>query len=165
MQTKSKRTPTHFTRDHQRYARSKVSSDACARNGRLGAQATIAKYGQRFLFERWRAWKLENPSKPEMILIGILSTLRIRFLREWQIGETFFTVDFYLPTLNKGIEFHGRVHQALEQEQRKARDVKKLELLERIGVDTLWLDQTDLESVPALIAKIINFTKQHEDIE
>lgn len=50
--TIAKRSPAHFTPEHQRYARSRVSSDSCARNGAKGARATIAKYGEEFLFER-----------------------------------------------------------------------------------------------------------------
>ncbi len=164
MQTKSKR-GAHFTREFQRYARSKVSSEACARNGRLGAQATIARYGQQFFFDNWRVWKLANPSQPEMLLIGILSTLRISFVREWQIPGSFYTLDFYLPALNKGIEIHGRIHDRLNQERRAANDVNKRELLARAGVSCLWLDQEDLQDVPALIANILSFTKQQGDVE
>jgi very-short-patch-repair endonuclease len=158
MQNKSKRpAPAHLTSAHQRYARSKVSREACARNGRLGAQATIERHGRQFFFDQWRRWKLDNPSQPEMLIIGILSTLRIEFEREWQIISSFFTLDFYLPALNKGIEIHGKIHQTLKQEVRANNDITKRELLTQAGIDCLWLTHADLEDVPRLIEKIKSF--------
>src|SRR5262249_60274342 len=92
-------TPKHLTRDHQRPARSKVSSCSCARNGRLGAKATIAKHGFRKFFESWRKWKLAHPSQPELVLIGILKRLNVAYEREWQLQPSFLTLDFYLPKI------------------------------------------------------------------
>src|SRR5262245_58797657 len=90
--TKKKYTPKHFTPEHQRHARSKVSSELCSRNGAKGARATIAKYGEEFLFDRWHAWKLANPSRPEQLVIGILTRLGIEFEREKRLGKSLYTV-------------------------------------------------------------------------
>jgi hypothetical protein len=77
-------TPKHLTSEHQRRARSKDSSSSCARNGSLGAKATIAKHGFGKFFESWRKWKLAHPSQPEIVIIGILNRLNVVYEREWQ---------------------------------------------------------------------------------
>src|SRR5262249_40240568 len=109
-------TPKHLTSEHQRMARSKVSSSSCARNGSLGAKATIAKHGFGKFFAAWRAWKLEHPSQPELVLIGILNKLNVAYESEWQLQPSFLTLDFYLTEIHAGIEFHGRIHGQLKQE-------------------------------------------------
>ncbi len=149
--------PAHFTREHQRKARRAVSSEACSRNGRLGAQATIAKYGFERFFEAWRAWKLAHPSQPELLLIGILSRLKEKFEREWRIEPSFLTLDFYFQDLRKGIEFHGRIHGQLKQQQREANDARKRELLALSGIECLWIEHTEMDDVPALARKIERF--------
>jgi hypothetical protein len=153
---KSKR-PAHFTREHQRMARHKVSSESCARNGTKGAAATRAKYGERFLFMKWRQWKLDNPSRPELLIIGILARLNLRVEREFQLAPSFQTLDFYFPDCNKGLEFHGRIHTRLNREQREACDVRKRELLASAGIETLWVEHSELENVPVLARKIEDF--------
>src|SRR5215510_2775108 len=107
-------TPKHLTREHQRRARSKVSSISCARNGSLGAKATIAKHGFGKFFESWRKWKLEHPSQPELVIIDILDGLNVAYEREWQLQPSFLTLDFYLPKICAGIEFQGRIHGQLK---------------------------------------------------
>jgi hypothetical protein len=151
--------PAHFTREHQRMARSKVSSASCARNGAKGAKATIAKHGFEKFFTAWRKWKIEHPSCPELVIIGILNDLPVAFEREWQLEPSFLTLDFHLPQLCKGIEFHGRIHGQLKQEQREANDIKKRDLLEQLGIETLWIEHTEMDDVPALIRKIEGFVK------
>ena len=79
--------PKHLTREHQQKARALVSSASCARNGSLGAKATIAKYGFEKFFEAWRRWKLQHPSQPETTLIGILNDLAVVFEREWRLNR------------------------------------------------------------------------------
>jgi very-short-patch-repair endonuclease len=155
-------TPKHLTRDHQRRARSKVSSISCARNGSLGAKATIAKHGFGKFFESWRKWKLEHPSQPELVLIGILNRLNVAYEREWQLQPSFLTLDFYLPATHVGIEFHGRIHGQLKQEQREANDAKKRVLLANAGIETFWIDHTEMDDVAALIEKIRAFVGKQE---
>src|SRR5262249_11292844 len=146
-----------LTSEHQRRARSKVSSISRARNGSLGAKATIAKHGFGKFFESWRKWKLAHPSKPELEIIDILDGLNVTYEREWQLQPSFLTLDFYMPSLRKGIEFHGRIHGQLKQEQREQNDAKKRELLASAGVETLWIDHRDLEDLAVLIEKIRRF--------
>jgi len=131
-------TPKHLTNEHQRRARSKVSSSSCARNGSLGAKATISKHGFGKFFAAWRKWKLAHPSKPELAIIGILDSLNVTCEREWQLQPSFLTLDFYLPEIRAGIEFHGRIHGQLKQEKREENDAKKHELLVAAGIETLW---------------------------
>src|SRR5262249_31008118 len=146
-----------LTSEHQRRARSKVSSISRARNGSLGAKATIAKHGFGKFFESWRKWKLEHPSQPELEIIDILDGLNVTYEREWQLQPSFLTLDFYMPSLRKGIEFHGRIHGQLKQEQREQNDAKKRELLINTGIETLWIDHTEMNDVAALIEKIRAF--------
>jgi len=154
--------PKHLTRDHQRRARSKVSSSSCARNGSLGAKATIAKHGYGKFFAAWRKWKIEHPSQPELVLIGILNRLDVAYEREWQLQPSFLTLDFYLPEIRVGIEFHGRIHGQLKQEQREQNHAKKRELLASAGIETLWIDHTEMNDIEALTDKIRAFVGSHE---
>lgn len=149
--------PAHFTREHQQKARRSVSSASCARNGRLGAQATIKKHGFARFFEHWRKWKLENPSGPELVIIGILNDLGVTYEREWQLEPSFLTLDFFFPQLRKGIEFHGRIHGQLKQQQREANDAKKRELLEQAGIECLWIDHMEMDDLKTLAEKIERF--------
>jgi hypothetical protein len=146
-----------FTPEYQRAIRKKVSSTSCARNGSLGAKATIAKYGYESLFQKWHRWKLNNPSQNELLIVGILAQLKIGNERDWRIGSTFFTVDFYLPGFNKAIEVNGKVHKIFDVEQRLIREAKKLALLTDLGIDLLAIDYTELRDVPAVIEKIKQF--------
>ena len=150
-------TPKHLTREHQRMARSKVSSASCARNGSKGARATIKKYGFEKFFVAWRKWKIEHPSGPELVIIGILNDLAVTFEREWQLHPSFLTLDFYFPGLLRGIEFHGRIHGQLKQQQRESNDAKKRELLEQSGIECLWIEHTEMDDPAALAEKIEQF--------
>jgi very-short-patch-repair endonuclease len=150
-------TPKHFTREHQQKARRRVSRESCARNGSLGAKATIAKHGYGKFFAAWRKWKLEHPSKPELVIIGILARLNVAYEREWQLQPSFLTLDFYFPALRAGIEFHGRIHGQLKQEQREANDAKKRDLLAAVGIECLWIDHSEMANLDALIEKIRAF--------
>jgi len=146
-----------FTSETGRKARKLVSSDSCARNGRLGAIATITKHGVRPWFKKWRKWKLENPSGPELQMIGILATLKVRYKREWQLGDSRFSIDFYVPSVNRGIEVHGDIHKRLDAEKRAANDVKKSALAAELGVEILWVQEADFNSFNKLIAKVRDF--------
>jgi hypothetical protein len=158
-------TPKHLTSEHQRRARSKVSSSSCARNGSLGAKATIAKHGFGKFFESWRKWKLAHPSQPELVIIGILNRLNVVYEREWQLQPSFLTLDFYLPAIHVGIEFHGRIRGQLKQEQREANDAKKRELLATAGIETLWIDHTEMGDTEALAEKIREFVGSRERMQ
>jgi len=150
-------TPKHLTREHQQKARQRVSRESCARNGRLGAKATIAKHGYGKFFAAWRKWKLEHPSQPELVLIGILNRLNVAYEREWRLQPSFLTLDFYLPEISVGIEFHGRIHGQLKQEQREQNDAKKRDLLASAGIQCLWIEHAEMNDVAALIEKIQAF--------
>jgi len=153
----ARKSPKHFTPEHQRMARSKVSSASCARNGSKGARATIAKHGFARFFEHWRKWKLEHPSQPERAIIGILERLAVPYEREWRLEPSYLTLDFYCAQLGKGLEFHGRIHGQLKQQQREANDAKKRALLSKLGIETLWIEHTEMKDVKALAEKIERF--------
>jgi very-short-patch-repair endonuclease len=149
--------PSRFTSETARAARRKVSSASCARNGAKGARATIAKHGFDFFFERWREWKLKKPSGPERQMIDILDGVNARYERDWRIGESYFTLDFYLVDLGRGVEVHGRIHKTLEVDKRAKNDARKRALLKDLGIDVLWIDDQDLEDADALTAKVRGF--------
>lgn len=147
----------HFTREHQRAARRAVSSASCAANGAKGAAVTIERHGYEVLFQRSRRHRLLNPSAPERLIIGILSTLKIKTDRKYRLGSTLYTVDFYLPDHSKAIEVHGRVHRMLKTQERARNDERKRALLDEAGIDCLWITDDELGDVPALIEKIKTF--------
>lgn len=146
-----------FTREYQRSIRKKLSSEAAARNGAKGAAVTIERHGQAMLFEKSRQHRLKNPSKPELLMIGILSTLKIEFEREYQPGDQFLYLDFYLPEHHKAIEVHGRIHKMVNVEERQRNDERKRELLAELGIECLWIGHEELADVEALVGKIRKF--------
>lgn len=160
--TKKKCTPKHFTPEHQRHARSKVSSESCSRNGAKGAKATRAKYGEEFLFERWHAWKLANPSRPEQSVIGILTQLGIEFEREKRLGNSLYTVDFYLLATGHAIEVDSRIHTRLDAEKRKRQAATKRKLLKQQGIEclTVWDKELCAGDLTPVARKIKDFIAQ-----
>src|SRR5262245_38743276 len=71
-----------FDSAYQRAARRKVSSESCQRNGRKGAERTIEVHGYKALFEGARRKRLANPSPNELVMIGLLKTLKLKCERE-----------------------------------------------------------------------------------
>jgi very-short-patch-repair endonuclease len=101
-----------FTPASQRAARRKVSSEACSANGRKGAARTLALHGYKSLFEGCRRSRLANPSKCELVMIGLLKQIGLRAEREYVLGETLYTIDFYVAEHRLGIEVDGSIHDA-----------------------------------------------------
>jgi very-short-patch-repair endonuclease len=99
-----------FTPASQRAARRKVSRESCRRNGAKGAARTIELHGYKALFEGSRRSRLANPSPNELVMMGLLKTLKLRYEREYVLGETLFTLDFYVPDHKLGIEVDGSIH-------------------------------------------------------
>jgi very-short-patch-repair endonuclease len=155
--------PAHFTREHQRKARARVKRESLVAAGRAGAKATIAKHGYECLFVHSRAYRLRNPSMNELVIIGILAQLKIKKDREWRVGTSFYTVDFYLPKFHKAIEVKGRIHQVFEQEKRAQNEARKRELLAKQGVECLWIDYLEMADVSAVIERIRQFTEGNKN--
>ena len=155
--------PKHFTKQHQKKARAAVSSESCARNGAKGAAATMTKYGYETLFQASRRKRLLNPSKPELLMIGLLARLDLKpnrdYDREWRIGTSFYTVDFYFKAHLKVIEVKGRIHQVFEQDERAKREERKKALLDEMGIRVLFVEHTELQDVQGVITKISVFLK------
>jgi very-short-patch-repair endonuclease len=108
-----------FDAAYQRAARRKVSREALQRNGKKGAERTIALHGYKALFEGCRRSRLANPSPCELVLMGLLKTLGLRFEREYVLGETLFTLDFFVPAHRLGIEVDGSIHDPGKPDQAK----------------------------------------------
>jgi very-short-patch-repair endonuclease len=142
--TKKRSARKHFTREHQQYARSKVSSESCSVNGAKGARVTIERYGVDALFKRWQAWKLANPSRPERLMIDLLTRLNIRFERERRIGDSLYSMDFYLPDTRQAIEVNSQIHTRLNAEKRKRQAATKRELLKQHCIPCLFIWDVEL---------------------
>lgn len=159
-----KRKPKHFTREQQQRARSKVSSESCARNGAKGARVTIERYGVDALFKRWQAWKLSNPSRPEALMIGVLTRLGVKFEREKRIDDSLYSMDFYLPDTRQAIEVDSRIHKHLDAGKRERNAKTKSAMLRRLGIACLVVWDTELlsDDLTAFSRKIEKFvSKRH----
>jgi very-short-patch-repair endonuclease len=99
-----------FTSASQRAARRRVSSESCRRNGAKGAARTIELHGYKALFEGSRRKRLANPSPCELTMMGLLKTLGLKYRREYVLGGTLYTLDFYLAKHRLGIEVDGSIH-------------------------------------------------------
>ncbi|MFN7930924.1 MAG: hypothetical protein U0Y68_23965 [Blastocatellia bacterium] len=71
-----------LTPAHQRAARRKVKRESLVRAGQKGAQVTADRHGHEKLFEASRQKRLRNPSKWELLAIGILARLGVEYERE-----------------------------------------------------------------------------------
>lgn len=156
---KKRGAPKHFTPEHQRHARSKVSSESCSRNGAKGARATIQRHGLDTFFRRWQAWKLAHPSRPEQMMIEILNQLKITFEREKRLGDSLYTVDFYLTATGQAIEVNSRIHTQLDVEKRERQAATKRRLLSELHIPCLLVWDTELfQNDPSpVIIKITEF--------
>lgn len=146
-----------FTRDSQKAARRKVSSEALARNGAKGAAVTIARHGMGKLRERSRQYRLKHPSKLELLVIGILARLKLEYEREFIVcDERGFTVDFYLPNEALAIEVHGAIHDEGKPgyEKRVQNDQAKRSLLRTQKRRLLVLHHSEFANVASVIATI-----------
>jgi hypothetical protein len=132
--------------DHQRMARSHVSSESCARNGHKGAVVYGRKYGYAKLFALCRVWRLDHPSEPERQVMAILDSLRLTYEREALplVDDEFTCVDFLSGFLV--VEVNGKVHYdpAFDHPSapgtRAASDARKLQKLRAAGFRVLVLD-------------------------
>jgi hypothetical protein len=97
-----------FTPASQRAARRKVSSESCRRNGAKGAARTIELHGYTALFEGCRRKRLANPSKTELVMMGLLKTLRLRYEREYVLGETLLRSTSTSPSAGWGLKWTDR---------------------------------------------------------
>jgi len=160
-QTKPKgkrKPPAHFTPKFQRWARSHVSSESCAQNGAKGFKATLAKHGPDPAFNGVRQYRLENPSSNEVLMIGLLSRLGIAYEREYRLGTSLYTVDFYLPATSQAIEVNSRIHTKLEVEKRERRTAIKRKLLADLRIPCLFVWDTELaRDVDAVVRKVQRF--------
>jgi hypothetical protein len=116
---KARKAPPHFTPEFQRWARSQVSSESCAKNGAKGFKATVQKHGHEPAFQGVRRWRLNKPSSNELRMIGILARLGIAYEREYRLGTSLYTLDFYLPATGQAIEVNSRIHTQLDVEKRE----------------------------------------------
>jgi very-short-patch-repair endonuclease len=161
-QKKKRGAPKHFTREYQQHARSRVSSESCSRNGAKGAKVTIERYGVDALFKRWQVWKLANPSRPERLMIDLVTRLKIKFKREQRIGDSLYSIDFYLADTHQAIEVNSQIHSRLNAEKRKRQAATKRELLKQYHIPCLLVWDMELfqEDLSSVIKNIEDFIAQ-----
>jgi hypothetical protein len=158
---KARKGPPHFTPEFQRWARSHVSSESCAKNGAKGFRATLEKYGQDPAFNGVRRYRLEKPSGNELLMIGVLSRLGIAYEREYRLGDSLYTVDFYLTNTNQAIEVNSRIHTQLDVEKRKRQAARKRKLLRDLQIPCLFVWDTELaRDVEWVIRKVMRFIRR-----
>jgi len=87
-----------------------------------------AKY--RKIAEDYRATRIKEQTKSEMITKGVLKAMKIPydFQKIFYNEETFYIVDFYLPEYNTVIEIDGKYHEDPEQ---KLKDDRREKFLRR----------------------------------
>src|SRR5262245_14731239 len=68
-----------FTPVSQRAARRNLSSEQAAAKGSKGAQRTIELHGYKAHFEGSRRKRLANPSPNELVMMGLLKTIGLKF--------------------------------------------------------------------------------------
>src|SRR4030095_8683172 len=107
------------TPSYQKAARRKLPSERAAANGSRGAQRTIQLHGYKALFEGSRRKRLANPSPNELVMMGLLKTIGLKYEREYVLGETLFTLDFYVAAYRLGIEVDGSIHDPGKPDQAK----------------------------------------------
>jgi very-short-patch-repair endonuclease len=158
---KARKAPPHFTRAFQQWARSHVRRESCAINGAKGFSATLAKHGPDVAFNGARQWRLDHPSSNELRMIGILSRLGIAYEREYRLGKTQYTVDFYLPSTNQAVEVDSRIHEQFDAEKRRRRSACKRKLLREGGIKclTIW-DEELVRDADGVIQKVRRFVER-----
>jgi very-short-patch-repair endonuclease len=147
-----------FTSASQRAARRKVSSESCRRNGKKGAERTIELHGYKALFEGCRRSRLANPSPNELVMMGLLKTLKLKYEREYVLGETLFTLDFYVADHRLGIEVDGSIHDPGKPDQAKRiqHAERKAAICRCMGIKLIRIHHSELrgDDLSAVIAKI-----------
>jgi hypothetical protein len=155
---KSRKSPAHFTPEFQRRARACVSSASCAKNGAKGFKATLEKHGPDPAFNGARQWRLTHPSSNELIMIGVLSRLGIQYEREYRLGTSLYTLDFYLPATAQGIEVNSHIHTQLDAEKRERQAATKRKLMADLRIPCLFVWDTELvRDVEKVIRKVKRF--------
>lgn len=150
--------PAHFTTEFQKWARSHVSSESCKRNGAKGFKSTLEKHGPEPAFNGARQYRLEKPSSNEVLMIGVLSRLGIAYEREYRLGDSLYTVDFYLTDTNQAIEVNSRIHTQLDIEKRERQAARKRELLRDLQIPCLFVWDTEMaDDVEGVIRKVKSF--------
>lgn len=128
-----------------------------SRAGKLGAKATIERYGMAALLEKARKHRLNHPSPLELTLIGILAQLKVKYEREYVVcNERYFTVDFWLPNQNLAIEVHGSIHDPGKPnyKRRLQNDQQKHALLKQQQRRLIVLHHSEFTDVAKVISKI-----------
>lgn len=145
-----------FTPTYQRAARRKVKRESLVKSGRKGAQVTIERHGMEAQFEGSRKHRLLNPSKWEMTLESLLKRLGVKYVREYRLGDSRHTTDFYLPKQNLAIEVEGEIHDQGKPgyDRRQGWKQSKAAQLEKMEIPVLVIHWREFSTDGAVTAKI-----------
>ena len=135
-----------FTSASQRRARKHLSPEKAAANGRKGAAKTIELYGYDKLFEAARQKRLELPNKLELLMIGLLARLNVKYEREYVLQDTYYTVDFCCADYRLAIEVDGSIHDPGKPQFMKRQDYarRKEALCAQLGLRLIRVHHTEL---------------------
>lgn len=123
--------------------------------GKLGYRATVASKGHDFALEYVQAYRLENPSRLELRLIGVLRDMGINYEREvWlKFDDRNYLIDFVINGCH-AIEVNGGCHILHE-----ARDQRKFNAIRSDGYRLLVLEECDLDRADEIISDYLNLSQ------
>ena len=158
MPKRKNRRGAHFTPAHQRMAQACRTHESLSEAGRRGYRVTVERHGPDLAFEASRQYRIDHPSYPELVMMGVLKQLRVPYEREWRIDEKrLLCADFLLTNTEQVIEVHSDLHLHPKQQER---DERKQALLKERGIPCLvvWDHQLEDErQSPAVIERIKDF--------
>lgn len=112
-----------------------------------GYAATRAKHGEKSATQKWRAWRLDNPSDLERLVIAALESLYIQYEREYWLehGRRVYLADFAVPVADElfFIEVNGAyIHRRHEQRDQ----IKPDYLTKHLNAPVLVLEERDIKA-------------------
>jgi len=95
-------------------------------------------------------------------MIDLLTRLKIEFECEKRIGDSLYSMDFYLTDTRLAIEVNSQIHTRLNAEKRKRQASTKRELLKQHCIPCLFVWDVELfqEDLSQVISKIEGFIAQ-----
>jgi G:T-mismatch repair DNA endonuclease (very short patch repair protein) len=94
---------------HQRMARQCVKRESCSANGKLGYQATVAKFGKAYALDKLAAKRRAKPSGLEQVVMGWLAEFGVSWVHDERLGESLYYPDFRIETHRLVVEVDGEV--------------------------------------------------------
>lgn len=135
---------------YQKYIRSKVSSESCKRNGKLGYAATVAAGKSDIAGKKAADWRFDNPSDLEQIIMTVLQKLELpvdRSYREVSVGKYY--ADFKYGNIIIEVNddtWHTNAASFKSNVDVESHDAKKYAYLRSEGYTIITLAEKDVRS-------------------